>query len=99
MMNEAQSLSLDLAQKDCELIHSLKTAKAQNLYGLYGSVNGTLENAVQAWLDEKILIGTNATIHEIGHYLNIISPELSGVGCATAYNTISNCLVTTCNYI
>ena len=100
MEEEAKRLSFDLAENDnCSLIHRLDTARGQNLFGIYGSTTSSLEAGVQAWIDEKSLIGTNASIHEVGHYLNIISPELAQVGCASAFNILQNCLVTTCNYI
>jgi uncharacterized protein YkwD len=100
MEEEAKKLSFDLAENDnCSLIHRLDTARGQNLFGIYGTTTSSLETGVQAWIDEKSLIGTNASIHEVGHYLNIISPELLQVGCASAFNILQNCLVTTCNYI
>lgn len=100
MAQEAIEWSKKLAIDNCNLVHGLDTAHGQNLYGVYGSTTGTVENAVNAWIDEKNLMSNpNATSSEIGHYLIVISPHLSQVGCGLAMNTIANCLVATCNYI
>jgi uncharacterized protein YkwD len=84
---------------NCGLTHYLDTARGQNLYALYGSTKSNINNAINAWVDEKNLLDKpNVTFNEIGHYLTIISPDFTQVGCGIAINPIQNCLVATCNY-
>jgi hypothetical protein len=100
MASEALSLSKDLAKNGCNLIHYLDTARGQNLFGVFGSTISDINNAVQAWIDEKLMIGnTNVTRDQIGHYLIIVSQQLSQVGCSLVANIDQNCVVATCNYI
>ena len=101
METEAINWSRNLAEyNDCGLKHSLDTARGQNLYAMYGSTKSNINNAINAWVDEKKLIDNpNVTFNEIGHYLSIISPKFTQVGCGIAINPIQNCLVATCNYI
>ena len=99
MAQEAVEWSKTLANDNCNLVHELDTARGQNLYGIYGSTSGSVENAVQAWIDEKNLMSNpNVTSSEIGHYLIVVAPHLVQVGCGLAINTFANCLVATCNY-
>jgi hypothetical protein len=100
METEAIEWSKTLAIDNCNLVHGLNTAQGQNLYGVYGSVSGSVENAVNAWIDEKNLMSNpNVTFSETGHYMIIISPRLSQVGCGLVMNTFANCFVATCNYL
>jgi hypothetical protein len=99
MASEALYWTKNLAENNCNLIHYLDTARGQNLFGVYGSTNDNINSAVNAWIDEKLLIGNvNVTYNQIGHYLTIVSPYLTQVGCSTVANIDQNCLVVTCNY-
>ena len=97
---EAINWSTNLTEfNNCGLTHYLDTAKGQNLYAMYGSTKSNINNAINAWVDEKNLIDKpNVTFDQIGHYLTIISPDFTQVGCGIAINPIQNCLIATCNY-
>jgi uncharacterized protein YkwD len=100
MSLEALTWSKNLAENQCNLQHYLDTARGQNLFGVYGSTTGNINTAVNAWINEKNLIGNvNVTSDQIGHYLIVISSQLSQVGCGIVANIDQNCIVSTCNYI
>jgi len=98
---EAIDWSKNLTEfNSCVLTHHLDTARGQNLYGVYGSTISSINNAINSWVDEKNLVNNqNVTFDQIGHYLSIISPDFTQVGCGITINPIQKCLVATCNYI
>jgi hypothetical protein len=100
MSLEALAWSKNLAENGCNLVHYLDTAHGQNLFGVYGSTTGNINTAVNAWINEKNLIGNvDVTPDQIGHYLIVVSSQLSQVGCSIVANIDQNCIVSTCNYV
>jgi hypothetical protein len=61
-------------------------AKGENIAGGYTGFHSA-EQLVQGWVDEKNKINgpvTDANLYPVGHYVQIVSPATTHVGCATA---------------